>query len=73
MKLSKIGHALSVVVGVAGIITSLAAVKAGASGMVWGLSREHLFLCAGLLMLFAIWFAIGTIHHMKLEERGEWF
>ena len=73
MKLSKIGHALSIVAGVAGIVTALAGAKAGAASMVWGLSREHLFLCAGLLMLIAIWFAIGTIHHIKLEERGEWF
>lgn len=73
MKLSKIGHAASVVVGWAGISTALAGVNAGVSGLVWGLSREHLFLCAGLLMLIAIWFAIGTIHHMKLEEKGEWF
>jgi len=72
MKLSKLGHGASILIGVAGIITALMGAKAG-EGMMWGLSREHLFLCAGLLMLVAIWFAIGTIHHMKLEEKGEWF
>lgn len=71
MKLSKILHVASVIVGFAGIITAIAGVKAGAVELVWGLTREHLFFCAGLLMLIAIFFAVSTIHHMMLEEKGE--
>ncbi len=72
MKLSKLLHVGSVVVGLAGIVTAIAGAQAGAINLVWGLTREHLFLCSGLLMLIAIWLAIGTIHHMMLEEKGEW-
>jgi hypothetical protein len=71
MKLSKVLHVASVIVGFAGIVTALAGVKAGATGLVWGLTREHLFLCSGLLVLIAIWFTVSTIHHMMLEEKGE--
>jgi hypothetical protein len=71
MKLSKVLHVASIIVGLAGIITALAGVSAGGTNIVWGLTREHLFLCSGLLMLIAIWFSISTIHHMKLEEKGE--
>lgn len=71
MKLSRLLHVTSVVVGFAGIITAFAGVQAGATDLVWGLTREHLFLCSGLLMLIAIWAAIGAIHHMMLEEKGE--
>jgi hypothetical protein len=71
MKISKVLHVLSVIVGFAGIITALAGAFAGADTLVWGLTREHLFFCSGLLMLIAIWFSISTIHHLKLEEKGE--
>ena len=70
MKPSKIGHVLNVIVGFAGIITALAGVMAGANDIVFGLTREHLFLCAGLLILVAIWLAINTIHHVMLETKG---
>lgn len=68
MKFSQVLHVTGVVVGFAGIFTALAGVVAGAQGLVWGLTREHLFFCSGLLMLIAIWIAISTIHHMMLEK-----
>ncbi len=71
MKLSKIFHVANVIVGLAGIIVALIAVSMGADSLVWGINREHMLFCSGLLMLIAIWIAISTIHHMKLEEKGE--
>ena len=37
----------------------------------WGLTREHLLLCSGILMLIAIWLAVNTVHHVMLEKNGE--
>ncbi len=71
MKLSKILHVLDVIVGLGGIVTAVVAVMAGTNSLVWGLTREHLFLCAGVLMLIAIWLAVNTIHHVMLEAKGE--
>jgi hypothetical protein len=71
MKLSKLFHVVNVIVGMAGIIVALVAVSMGADAVVWGINREHMLFCSGLLMVIAIWIAISTIHHMKLEEKGE--
>lgn len=68
MKLSQVLHVIGIVVGFAGIISAFAGLIAGSYGLVWGLTREHLFFCSGLLMLIAIWIAVGTIHHMMLEK-----
>lgn len=68
MKLSQVLHVAGVIVGFAGIITALAGIMAGTENLVWGLTREHLLLCSGLLMLIAIWISISTIHHMMLEK-----
>ncbi len=73
MKFSQVLHVTGVAVGFAGIITALAGVVAGADTLVWGLTREHLFLCSGLLMLIAIWISISTIHHMMLEKEHRLF
>lgn len=70
MKLSKALHVLSVAVGFAGVVAALVGVAAG-GGPMWGLTREHILFCSGLLMLMAIWLAISTIHHVMLEDRGE--
>lgn len=70
MKFSQVLHVIGVIVGFAGIITALAGVIAGAENLVWDLTREHLFLCSGLLMLIAIWISISTIHHMMLEKEN---
>lgn len=70
MKFSKILHISGVIVGLAGIGTALIGVAAGTE-TIWGLSREHLFLCSGLLMLIAIFLAVSTVHHVLLENKGE--
>lgn len=70
MKLSKIIHILDVAVGFAGVATAIAGLVAG-SNLVWGLTREHLFLCSGVLMLIAIWLAVNTVHHVMLENKGQ--
>ena len=71
MKLSKLFHVINVLVGLAGIVVVFIAVTMDANAQVWGVGREHLLFCAGLLMLIAIWVAISTIHHMMLEKKGE--
>lgn len=70
MKFSQLLHVASIGLGAAGIVTALAGVQAGSAGTVWNLSREHLFLCSGLLMLIAIWTVVGAIHHLLLEKQG---
>ena len=72
MKLSKILHVASVVVGLTGIVSFLVAVL-GNSESFFGITKMDTLACAALLMLIAIWTAISTLHHMKLEEKGEVF
>lgn len=71
MKLSKVLHVGSVVVGLAGVITFGGAVLNGADNLVFGVTKVDALLCAGILMLIAVWLSIGTIHHMMLEKNGE--
>ncbi len=70
MKLSKLMHIASVIVGFAGVITFLIAVF-GDSSAVFGIVKVDALLCAGILILIAIWAQIATIHHMMLEKKGE--
>ena len=71
MKLSKLMHITSVIVGFAGVVTFAAAILGGADNLVFGVTKVDALLCAGILILIAIWLAIGTIHHMMLEKHGE--
>ena len=71
MKLSKLMHITSVIVGFAGVVTFAAAILGGADNLVFGATKVDALLCAGILILIAIWLAIGTIHHMMLEKHGE--
>lgn len=71
MKLSKLMHVVSVIVGVIGVISFLAAVFGGADNRVFGITKIDALLCAGILILIAIWLQVATIHHMMLEKRGE--
>jgi len=71
MKLSKLMHVASVVVGFAGVVSFLAAIFGGADNLVFGLTKVDALFCAGILILIAIWLQIATIHHMMLEKRGE--
>lgn len=72
MKLSKLFHVISVVLGLIGMAMSAFAVLFWPAEVVWfGLTREVMFLCSITSLLAAIWIQIATIHHMMLEKRGE--
>jgi len=71
MKLSKIMHITSVMVGFSGAVIFLGAVLGGADNIVFGITKVDALLCSGILVLFAIWTGLGAIHHMMLEKRGE--
>ena len=74
MKLSKLMHVLSVISGLAGVLTFAAmgvAVLGGAKDYVFGVTRIDALLCVAVLILIAIWLQIAAIHHMKLEKKGE--
>ena len=71
MKLSKIMHVASVVVGFIAVITFLGALLGGADNSVFGITKADALLCTGILVLFAIWGQVGAIHHMMLEKKGE--
>ena len=72
MKLSKVLHVISVVMGLIGMAMSAFAVLFWPAGVVWfGLTREIMLLCAITSLLTAIWIQVATIHHMMLEKRGE--
>jgi hypothetical protein len=71
MKLSKVMHVGSVMVGLIGVISFLAAVFGGADNSVLGVTKIDALLCAGILILIATWLQVATIHHMMLERKGE--
>lgn len=71
MKLSKIMHVASVIVGFAGVIVFAGALLNGADNLIFGITKFDALLCAAILILIAIWTQIATIHHMMLEKRGE--
>jgi hypothetical protein len=71
MKLSKVFHVLSIIAGFLGIIALLGAWYASKNSSAFGMSEAHLFNDAMVLILIAIWIQLATIHHMKLEEKGE--
>lgn len=72
MKLSKILHVISILMGLIGMAMSAFAVLFWPAGVVWfGLTREVMLLCSITSLLAAIWIQIATIHHMMLEKRGE--
>lgn len=71
MKISKVIHIVSVIVGVIGVISFLGAVLNGADDSVFGVTKMDALACAGILILIATWLQIATIHHMMLEKNGE--
>lgn len=71
MKFSKLMHVGSVIAGLGGTVTFISAVVGGADNSVFGITKMDALLCAGILLLIAIWVQIATIHHMMLEKRGE--
>ncbi len=71
MKLSKVFHVIAAIAGWVGVISLLGAWSAGANGTAFGFTQEHLLTDATVLVLIAIWMQLATMHHMKLEEKGE--
>ena len=71
MKLSKLMHVASIIVGLAGVVAFAGAILGGADNLVFGITKMDALLCSAILILIAIWLAIGTIHHTMLEKRGE--
>ena len=71
MKISKMLHVGSVVSGLAGVITFIGTLIGGGDNLVFGITKMDGLACAGILMLMAVWFVLGAIHHMMLEKKGE--
>ena len=71
MKISKIMHIASVVVGLVGVFVFIKIIGVPSDGMVFGITKLDALLCVVVLFLIAIWGQIGTIHHMMLEKNGE--
>lgn len=72
MKLSKLLHVASIIMGLVGMTMSAFAVLFWPAGVSWfGLTREVMLLCSITSLLAAIWIQIATIHHMMLEKKGE--
>ena len=71
MKLSKLIHVASVLVGFAGVITFVIAILGGDNNVTFGITKIDTLLCAGILILIATWLQVAAIHHMMLEKKGE--
>ena len=71
MKLSKILHIISVVLGLIGVVLFIGAVLGGSDNLVYGITKADALLCSAILILIAIWVQIATIHHIILEKKGE--
>lgn len=73
MKLSKLMHVGSVIVGFIGVVAFIGAVLSGPSleSIVFGVTKADALACSAILILIATWLQIATIHHMMLEQKGE--
>ena len=71
MKLSKIMHVASVIVGLVGIVVFFKTLGVPSDGTVFGITKFDALFCVAILFLIAIWLQVATIHHMKLEKHGE--
>ncbi len=72
MKLSKLFHVLSVLLGLTGIVMWTVAILAWPAGVIrFGVTRDEMLLCAIISLLTAIWLVIGSMHHITLEKTGE--
>lgn len=69
MKWSPFLHVLTVVSGVVGFLSLLGAWWTQLRGTpLWGMSQEHLFNDAKVLVLLAIWLALGVLIHRDQER-----
>jgi hypothetical protein len=74
MKLSKLFHVLTIVIGFLGIFALIGAwIVSWRWGTIFGMDETHLFKDATVLILIAIRIQIAAIHHMMLEKNGENF
>ena len=72
MKLSKLFHVLSVLLGLTGIVMWTVAILAWPAGAIrFGVTREVMLLCGILSFLTAIWLLLGAMHHNTLEKTHE--
>jgi hypothetical protein len=71
MKLSKLLHVISVMVGLAGVIVFIVSLLGGSDNAVFGITKVDALLCAGILVLIATWLQIATIHHIMLEKNKD--
>ncbi len=71
MKISKLMHVASVIVGFVGVIVFTGALIGGGDNLVFGITKMDALACAAVLILIATWLQIATIHHMMLEKKGE--
>lgn len=72
MKLSKLFHVLSVLLGFTGLVMWAVAILAWPAGVIrFGVTRDVMLLCAIISLLTAIWLVISAMHHMMLERTGD--
>lgn len=71
MKISKLLHVASVIVGFVGVVMFIGTVLGGDDNLVFGITKVDALLCVAILILIAIWGQIATMHHMMLEKHGE--
>lgn len=72
MKLSKLIHVISVVMGLIGMAMLVWVVLFWpVEAVYFGITRNVMMFCSVASLLVAIWLQIATIHHMMLEKRGE--
>lgn len=71
MKISKIMHVASVVVGLIGVIVFIKTLGVSSDGVVFGITKFDALFCTAILVLIAIWLQVATMHHMMLEKNSE--
>ena len=74
MKLSKLLHVISVLLGVIGAFMWFLLIFGWFTAATWFAATNDLTLMIGCTIfsfLAAIWLQIATVHHMMLERRGE--
>ncbi len=64
-------HVASVITGLVGVGSFAASVIGGGDDLVFGVTKVDALLCSAILILLAIWFVLGAMHHMMLERNGE--
>ncbi len=70
MKLSKVMHAIAILVSILGVLVLFGAWIAGEDGTFLRFSQRHLFNDAIVLQLIAIAFATCTLIRMQLEKQS---